>query len=53
MDDVQCNGSESSLTSCPHITNHNCNHYDDAGVRCSYCKDYASRCSLLLTFYSL
>ena len=35
MDNVQCTGTESSLISCTHITNHNCNHGEDAGVRCT------------------
>ena len=34
LDDVQCNGTESYLTNCTHITNHNCGHYEDASVRC-------------------
>ena len=36
MDDVQCTGYESSLSSCGHIGwgRHNCGHYEDAGVRC-------------------
>uniref|UniRef100_A0A1X7U930 SRCR domain-containing protein n=1 Tax=Amphimedon queenslandica TaxID=400682 RepID=A0A1X7U930_AMPQE len=37
LDDVQCVGSESYLTNCTHITNHNCAHSEDAGVRCAYC----------------
>ncbi|XP_011406906.2 PREDICTED: deleted in malignant brain tumors 1 protein-like isoform X1 [Amphimedon queenslandica] len=36
MDDVGCFGSESNLIDCYHTTNHNCDHYEDAGVRCSY-----------------
>ncbi|XP_019850025.1 PREDICTED: deleted in malignant brain tumors 1 protein-like isoform X9 [Amphimedon queenslandica] len=36
MSNVGCFGSESTLTSCYHTTNHNCGHYEDAGVRCSY-----------------
>ena len=44
MDDVWCNGSESYLTNCPHTTNHNCGHSEDAGVRCSYSKDCACSC---------
>ena len=35
LDDVQCNGTESYLTNCTHITNHNCGHSEDAGVRCA------------------
>ena len=36
LDDVECLGSESSLFSCKHIglENHNCDHSEDAGVRC-------------------
>ncbi|XP_019858294.1 PREDICTED: deleted in malignant brain tumors 1 protein-like [Amphimedon queenslandica] len=37
LDNVQCDGSESYLTNCTHITNHNCVHAEDAGVRCAYC----------------
>ena len=35
LDDVQCNGTESYLTNCTHITNHNCGHSEDASVRCA------------------
>ena len=36
LDDVSCLGNESSLFSCEHrgIRNHNCDHSEDAGVRC-------------------
>ena len=34
MDDVHCTGTESTLINCTHITNHNCYHGEDAGVRC-------------------
>ena len=34
MDDVVCAGNESSLTDCPHTTNHNCLHREDASVQC-------------------
>ena len=35
MDDVHCTGTELTLTSCTHTTNHNCVHSEDAGVRCT------------------
>ena len=35
MDDVHCTGTESTLTSCTHTTNHNCGHSEDAGVICA------------------
>ena len=38
MDDVACSGNESTLTSCSHITSHNCEHSEDAGVQCQICK---------------
>ena len=34
MDDVSCIGNESSLISCNFTRDHNCHHYEDAGVRC-------------------
>ncbi len=34
LDDVGCIGTESQLVNCPHITEHNCGHNEDAGVRC-------------------
>ena len=34
MDNAHCNGTESHLKNCTHITQHNCNHNEDAGVKC-------------------
>uniref|UniRef100_A0A3B3X1Z3 Deleted in malignant brain tumors 1 protein n=1 Tax=Poecilia mexicana TaxID=48701 RepID=A0A3B3X1Z3_9TELE len=40
MDDVSCSGSETSLSTCSHrgFGTHNCEHYEDVGVICSYHK---------------
>ncbi|XP_022082424.1 putative DMBT1-like protein isoform X2 [Acanthaster planci] len=35
MDDVECTGSESYLSSCYFTRNHNCDHSEDAGVICN------------------
>ena len=35
LDNVTCNGSESRLIDCSHISIHNCGHHKDAGVTCS------------------
>ena len=34
MDDVHCTGSEARLIDCPHVTQHNCTHFQDASVKC-------------------
>ena len=34
MDDVHCTGSEARLIDCPHVTQHNCTHFEDASIRC-------------------
>ena len=37
LDELDCGGNEESLLDCPHIGvgNHNCRHYEDAGVDCT------------------
>lgn len=41
LDDVHCEGDEERLVDCPASTEHNCRHYEDAGVECqpSKCQD--------------
>ena len=34
LDNVQCTGTEETLISCQLLTNHNCGHFEDAGVTC-------------------
>ena len=34
LDNVNCAGTEDRVTDCQFITNHNCNHGEDAGVTC-------------------
>lgn len=36
LDDLRCDGSEATLASCSHrpFGDHNCVHFEDAGVRC-------------------
>jgi hypothetical protein len=45
MDDVHCRGSELRLLDCPHTTDHNCIHYEDAGIICQQrlCADFSVR----------
>ena len=45
LDDVQCTGNELLLTSCPYNPNHNCGHFEDAGVVCGVaeCNETAIR----------
>ena len=35
LDNVQCVNSEPTLIQCSHVTQHNCGHSEDAGVRCT------------------
>ena len=34
MDNVRCNGTEEKLVDCLHASEHDCDHYEDAGVTC-------------------
>ena len=34
LDHVQCTGNEGRLSDCSALSVHNCEHFDDAGVRC-------------------
>lgn len=34
FDEVQCTGTERSLSECTFTTDHNCDHSEDAGVIC-------------------
>lgn len=34
MDEVRCVGTEIRLIDCTHEANHDCHHFEDAGVRC-------------------
>jgi deleted-in-malignant-brain-tumors protein 1 len=45
LTNVRCRGTESRLTDCAHSAFglHNCNHYEDAGVRCTSCTQGAVR----------
>lgn len=44
MDNVQCSGTEQRLVDCSHITNHNCNHGEDAGVVCQRLRKNIAAC---------
>ena len=35
LDDVQCTGNENSVLNCTFNPNHNCVHFEDAGVMCA------------------
>ena len=34
MDNVQCTGNEGLLVNCTYLSDHNCVHFEDAGVTC-------------------
>lgn len=42
LDDVQCQGTESSLLQCQHdgLYKHNCGHTEDVGIVCANCKKH-------------
>ena len=55
LDDLDCSGSEASLFDCPSdspMLVHNCDHSEDAGVRC-LCKTFCLNCVLLSLFVSM
>ena len=35
MDNVDCTGDETILTSCPYLSNHNCGHVEDVAIVCA------------------
>ena len=35
LDNVQCTGNETQLVDCPYVSDHNCFHFEDAGVVCA------------------
>lgn len=46
MDDVECDGNETHLINCTFTIDHDCNHFEDAGVSCGLeteCEDGAVR----------
>ncbi|XP_069125491.1 LOW QUALITY PROTEIN: uncharacterized protein [Argopecten irradians] len=47
LDDVRCEGTESSLNNCTYRTDHNCGHSEDVGVLCFYQSDLVSRVFLV------
>ena len=42
LDNLQCTGSEKTLTHCDHITSHNCGHYEDISITCDALRLVAS-----------
>lgn len=47
LDNLACTGTEAALVNCsydPHIAD--CSHYEDAGVRCSQTREFASFISI-------
>ena len=47
LDDVECLGSENSLSKCKHtnLGYHNCGHSEDVGVQCKIIAEFSDRCS--------
>ena len=48
MDNVQCTGNEASLLDCFSASVYDCEHYEDAGVRCLSGKIYVIKVSLYI-----
>ena len=40
VDNAACVGSETALIQCSQSSTHNCNHYEDAGVKCNLSGQY-------------
>lgn len=53
MDNVNCVGHESTLISCPHLSVHNCNHSEDAGVHCKNLSGKSNELDLICFYKSL
>ncbi|XP_019849150.1 PREDICTED: deleted in malignant brain tumors 1 protein-like, partial [Amphimedon queenslandica] len=45
MNDVRCDGTEEALINCQHTSYHNCDHTEDAGVRCIINSTSTSNCT--------
>ena len=44
MDEVCCKGNENSLFECPRLTIHDCDHDQDAGIRCEGMHNIIGQC---------
>ena len=55
LDEVRCNGNELSVLNCPQnpIGQHDCSHFDDAGVTCSAGECSTSKVLSILSVYAV